>query len=149
MANLPASGYLVADKIVKRDVGAKLPYSIEREFDLATLLAAVIADADVVNLFQLPAEHVIVATALETLTAGTKDATTFTLQLRVGTTALGAALDATAAGKAIGGNATYNMPLVSAAAATVNLVAAVSGGNALVTANPVVRIKLLVCDMGD
>lgn len=149
MATLPASGVLVADKIVNRQVGQKGPFSIEREFDLATLLDAVLANADVVNLFQLPAEHVIIAAAQEVLTVGTKDATTFTLQLRVGTTALSAALNSTALGKAIGGNATYNLPLVSAAAANINLVAVVSGGNAVTTANPKVRIKLLVCDMGD
>lgn len=150
MATLPATGVLAADKINPRAFGSKVPYAIEREFNLATLLAAVIANADVINLFELPAEHVIIASAQEVVTAGTKDATTFTLQLRVGTTALGAALDVTTgAGKAIGGNATYNLPLVSAAAANVNLVAVVSGGNAVSTLNPVVRVKLLVCDMGD
>lgn len=148
MASHPASGVLVADSIGPRSQGCKLPYAIERDFDLADLLSAVLADTDVVNLFQLPANHLIVGAALQTITAGTKDATTFTCQLRVGTTALAAALDATAAGIAIGGNATYNLPLVSAAAANINLLVAVAGGNAVATANPKVRVKLLVCDMG-
>lgn len=148
MATLPATGVLVADAIVPRSQGTKPPFTIERTFNLATLLSAVIANADVVNLFELPANYVVLASALKTSTAGTKDATTFTLQLRYGTTNLSAALDATAAGFAVGGNGTYNHPLsVGTSAVKVNLVAVVSGGNALVTANPTVKVKLVVADM--
>lgn len=150
MATLPsASSALVTDAVKKRAQG-KSVFVVEREFDLRTLLSSVIANADVINLFQIPANHSILASALQIKTPGTKDATTFTLQLRFGTTAIGAALDATTdEGIAVGGSATYGLPItVGTSAVYCNLVAAVSGGNALVTLNPKVRVQLVLCNMG-
>ena len=150
MATFPASGVLVSDSIVPRSQGAFNTYEIKRQFDLTSLLAALIANADVDNLFNLPANFVILAASLSVVTPGTKNATAFTLQLRLGATALTAALDVTAAAgtAAVGGNATYNMPLaVGGAAAAINLLAAVTGGAALATLNPVVQVKLVVSDM--
>lgn len=147
MANLPASGVLVADGIHARSQGVKGVFVVEREFDLSDLLDAVLANADVVNLFTLPENHIVIGAALEIITAGTDDATTFTLQLRNSTTALCAALSAVATGIAIGGDATYAMPLVCTTAAAINLVVVCSGGNAVVTLNPKVRVKLILCQM--
>jgi hypothetical protein len=150
MATLPASGVLVADKIVPRSQGCKAPYVVEREFDLSSLLSAPLANADTVNLFARPANVLMLGASLEVVAAGSKNAsaTAFTCQLRDGTTALGAALDMTTAGGiAIGGNGTYNMPLALTTAANVNLLVAVAGTGGLVTANPTVRVKFILCEM--
>lgn len=150
MATLPSANSALSAEIVKAKAQGKKVFVLEREFDLDALLDAVIANADVINLLELPANHVILAAAQQVKTPGTKDATTFTLQLRFGTTAIGAALDATTdEGIAVGGAATYNLPATVGASATyLNLVAVVSGGNALVTKNPKVRVQLVLCNMG-
>ena len=150
MATLPSAASALSAEAVKRAAKGPAPFVVEREFDLHTLLAAVIANADVVNLLQLPENHMILAASQKVTGAGTKDATTFTLQLRFGTTAIGAALDATTLnGIACGGAATYSIPItVGTSAAYLNLVAVVSGGNAVVTKNPKVRVQVVLVDMG-
>lgn len=114
-------------------------FTIKSDFNLASL-AAVLANGDDASLLTLPAKTVVLAATLEVLTAGTKDATTFTLQLRAGTTAIGPALSAVATGIAV--SSASEGAFVSASDATINVLAAVSGGNALVTANPKVRVTL-------
>lgn len=108
-----------------------------------------IANGDVVASFEIPKNHTVFASAQEVLVPGTKDATTFTLQLRFGSTAIGAALSAVAEGLAIGGATTYALPITVGTSDTyLNLVAVVSGGNAVVTKNPKVRVQVVLCDMG-
>lgn len=136
MATLPTTGSLTTETLVSTFAGKK-PFSIQRKFNLSTLLAAVVANADVVNLLNIPAKTNILSGVVEIVTAGTKDATTFTVKLRLDTTDLSAALDATATG--IAGGTT---PLLAAAAGKINLVVACSGGNAVVTKNPVVMVTL-------
>lgn len=150
MATLPSASSALFSGTAKRKAQGKAPFVVEHEFDLNELLDAVIANADVVNLFQIPANHMVIGSAQQVKTAGTKDATTFTLQLRFGTTAIGAALDATTdEGIAVGGATTYALPItVGTSAVYCNLVAVVSGGNALVTKNPKVRVQLILCNMG-
>lgn len=152
MATLPASGVFDTTTSLTKSVAKQKIYRAEMTYDLRTsgdYLTAVIANADVINLLTIPKNTVILGAALKIVTAGTKDATTFTLQLRHGTTALGAALDATTGnGVAFGGAATYNCPQsVGTSDVTLNLVAAVSGGNAVTTANPVVKITLFLADI--
>lgn len=150
MATLPSSSSALSTVSAKRRAQGKAPFVVEHEFDLNELLDAVIANADVINLFQIPANHMVLGSAQQVKTAGTKDATTFTLQLRFGTTAIGAALDATTdEGIAVGGATTYALPItVGTSAVYCNLVAVVSGGNALATLNPKVRVQLILCNMG-
>ena len=146
MATYPASGVMIPDTIAKVAYGKAGVYEIDRVFD--TKEFPFLDHDDEINLFQLPAGHVIMAAALAIVTPGTCAATVNTVQLRVTTTALSAALDATVAdGVAIGGNATYNLPLVSATAATINLVVVSTTGTTEFTLNPVVRVKLIVADM--
>lgn len=150
MATLPSGSSALSAVVAKARAQGKKVFVLEQEFDLDALLDAVIANADVVNLLQLPANHVVLATAQQVKTPGTKDATTFTLQLCFGSTAIGAALDATTdEGIAIGGATTYALPITVGTSATyLNLVAVVSGGNALVTKNPKIRVQLVLCNMG-
>lgn len=137
MATLPASGTLDSTKNIGG--GVKAVKTIVKTYDLSTLLAAVLANADVVNLFGLNAGDIVIGNAVEVIGAGTKDATTFTVQLRAGTTAIGAALDATALGATPG---TANVALT--AAANINLLVAIAGGNVLATKNPTVKVTLVV-----
>ena len=150
MATLPSTTTdLSSNSAVPTVLGAKRVFTVEQTFDLSTLLSAVIANADVVNLLTLPANTMILAAGLKIVTAGTKDATTFTLQLRHGTTALSVALDATTInGYANGGATTYALPAtVGTSAVHLNLVAVVSGGNAVSTLNPVVKVCVVCVDM--
>ena len=148
MATFPTTGVDSASAFVPRSQGVDNVFVYEETFDLNTLRAAVLANADVCNLIQRPANHGIIMASLKIVTEGTKDATTFTLQLRDGTTALTAALDGTTAnGIAIGGVATYSLPLALTTAANINLVVVCSGGNAVVTKNPKVKVKLVCVDM--
>jgi hypothetical protein len=150
MATLPSTTTALGSEALVKKVQGKAPFVVEQEFDLDALLDAVIANADVINLLQIPANHVILAAALQVKTPGTKDATTFTLQPRFATSAIGAALDATTdEGITVGGATTYALPItVGTSAAYLNLVAVVSGGNAVATKNPKVRVQLVLVDMG-
>lgn len=152
MSTYPSSSTYYEEGSAIPKAACKLPFMIEQEYDLDALVLdgtgakQVLANADVVNLFSLPANHVILSASLECVTVGTVASSTLTLQLREGTTALSAALDMlTASGHAVGGNATYNMPLsIGTSAVAINLLAAVG---ATVTKNPKVKVKLLVVDM--
>lgn len=149
MATLPSATSALTTEVANCAAKGKKVFVVEREFDLNELLDAVIANGDVINLLKIPKNHTIFATALEVLTIGTDDATTFTLQLRFGSTAIGAALSAVAEGLAIGGATTYALPITVGTSDTyLNLVAVVSGGNAVVTKNPKVRVQVVLCDMG-
>lgn len=150
MATVPSTTtYYSEATMAPRSQGKDIPFIYEEEFDLDALYSTVLANADVVNLIALPANYVILASSLKIVTAGTKNATTFTLQLREATTALSAALDATTAnGRATGGNATYNHPLsIGTSAVAIDCVVVCSGGSALVTKNPKIKVKLLLIDM--
>jgi len=120
---------------------------IEKTFDLDTLLSAKIANADIINLFTLPANHVILATRIKIMVANVGAGGTSTLKLRFGTTDIGATADMlTVNTVATGGAATTNLPLnVGTSDVLVNLVAAVGSGTT--TTNPTVLVKMLVCDM--
>jgi len=149
MATLPSATSALTTEVAKAGAKGKKVFVIEREFDLDALLDAVIANGDIINLLKIPANHAILCTSQEVLTPGTDDATTFTLQLRFGTTAIGAALSAVATGIAIGGATTYALPITVGTSDTyLNLVAVVSGGNAVVTKNPKVRVQVVLVDMG-
>lgn len=149
MATYPTTGVESVGAFVPRAQGLDNVFVYEELFDLSDLIPVVIANADIINLISLPANHVILATSLHVDVAGTKDASTFTLQLRHGTTAIGPAVDVTTdEGYGHGGATTYALPASpGASAVTVNLVAVVSGGNAVATLNPKVKVKMLVCDM--
>lgn len=131
MATYPSSG------VLKNNVGKRNPVVLEQDYDLSTLLSAVLATADVVNLFSVPAGTLVVGGSLECLTAGT-GASVLTLQLAVGSTNLSTALDCLAAGAATTAGAT-----TAGAAQTVKLTAAVTG---TVTKNPTVRVKLVIVE---
>ncbi len=149
MATYPSTTSAYDSGSAVAQVSAKKVFVIERTFDLNALLSSAIANADIINFFQLPANTMIMGSAFQVKTPGTKDATTFTLQLRFGTTAIGAALDMTTdEGIAVGGATTYSLPItVGTSAVYCNAVAVVSGGNALSTKNPRVRVQLICCDM--
>lgn len=150
MATYPATGVESANAFVPRSQGVDNVFTYEEEFDLSDLISAAIVNADVVNLIQRPANHMVVGASLKIVTAATMTGTspTFTLQLRDGTTALGAALTAvTENGIAIGGSATYNMPLALTTAANINVVAAIGGTTPVVTLNPKIKVKLVCVDM--
>lgn len=147
MATYPTTGVESVGAFVPMAQGRDNVFVYEETFDLSELIPVVIANADIINLITLPASYAILATSLETVTAGTDDATTFTLQLRYTTTAIGPAVSCVAEGIGLGGATTYSLPAVPGAAVAINLVAVVSGGNAVALTNPVVKVKMLVCDM--
>jgi len=126
---------------------ANQPFMIEKTFDLDTLLSAKIANADIINLFTLPANHVILATRIKIMVANVGAGGTSTLKLRFGTTDVSATADMlTINTVATGGSATTALPLnVGTSDVLVNLVAAVGSGTT--TTNPTVLVKMLVCDM--
>lgn len=120
---------------------------IKRTFNLDTLITGKLANADIVNLFSIPAGTVILATRIKIDVANTGAGGTSTLKLRIGTTDIGATADMLTAGTvATGGGATVSLPLsVGTAAVLVNLVAAVGSGTT--TVNPTVTVSLLISDM--
>jgi len=136
-----------AATIVPRSQGANIPYSIEREFDLDTLVATKLANADIVNLFTLPANTVILATLIKTTTITVGGTGTCTAKLRFTTTDIGAATDILTTATGTGGSATTALPLnVGTSAVLCNLVFAIGGGTT--TTNPTIKVRMLVCDMG-
>lgn len=149
MATYPSSSSAYDAGSAVPQVSAKKVFVIDRTFDLNSLLSTAIANADIVNFFQLPANTMIMGTAFQTKTPGTKDASTFTLQLRFGTTAIGGAVDVTTdEAISVGGATTYALPItVGTSAVYCNAVAVVSGGNAVSTKNPQVRVQLICCNM--
>lgn len=132
---------------VARSQGNAVPFKIEREFDLDTLITGKLANADIVNLFTLPANHVILATWIKVTRVAVGCTATSTVKLRFTTTDIGATADIlTVNTVAVGGNATVSLPLnVGTSDVLVNLVAAIGGGTT--TANPKVKVGMLVCDM--
>jgi len=132
---------------VAKSQGAAIPFVIEREYDLDTLITGKLANADIVNLFTLPANHVVLATWIKITEIAVGCSSTCTLKLRFGTTDIGATADIlTDNTVATGGSATVALPLNNGTSATlVNLVAAIGGGTT--TTNPTVQVRLLVCNM--
>lgn len=119
---------------------------IKQSFNLDTLMAAKVANADIVNLFTLPANTVILATLIKTTTIAVGCSSTCTAKLRFTTTDVGATADILTKATAIGGNATVALPLnVGTADVLVNLVFAIGGG--VTTTNPTISVQMLVCDM--
>jgi len=121
---------------------------IKQSFNLDTLLAAAskVANADIVNLFTLPANTVILATLIKTTTIAVGCSSTCTAKLRFTTTDIGATCDILTKATAVGGNATVALPLnVGTSDVLVNLVFAIGGGTT--TTNPTISVQMLVCDM--
>lgn len=131
----------------KRAYGVAEPFVIEETFDLDTLISAKVANADIVNLFTLPANHVILATRIKTTVISVGGTSTCTAKLRIGTTDIGAATDILTTAAGTGGSATVALPLnVGTSDVLVNLVIALGGGTT--TKNPTIKVTMLVCDMG-
>ena len=147
MAAYPSASTAVSTEAVVARSQANQPFMIEKTFDLDTLLSAKIANADIINLFTLPANHVILATRIKITVANVGAGGTSTLKLRFGTTDVSATADMlTVNTVATGGSATTALPLnVGTSDVLVNLVAAVGSGTT--TTNPTVLVKMLVCDM--
>jgi hypothetical protein len=125
---------------------AGTPFLIERTYALDTLITGKLANADIVNLFTLAANHVILATYIKTTVIAVGCSSTCTLKLRFGTTDIGAATDILTLATGTGGAATVALPLTNGTSATaINLVAAIGGGTT--TTNPTVKVSLLVCKM--
>lgn len=126
---------------------ARGPYFIERDYDLDTLISGKLANSDIVNLFTLPANTVILATRIKITEVNVGAGGTSTLKLRFGTTDISATADMlTDNTVATGGSATTALPLnVGTSDVKVNLVAAVGSGTT--TTNPTVQVRMLVCDM--
>lgn len=127
---------LASQDALVRTFCSATPFVVQETFNL-TGLDDVLVDADVVNLFTLPANTLVTDAILEVTGAGTSATTgTQTVKLRVGTTDITAALN----GKATGlthSTAKYT----GAAEATVNVIAAVATD--VVTKNPTIRVTLI------
>jgi hypothetical protein len=149
MASYPSTTTVVDSDIsaVAKSQGAAIPFVIEREYDLDTLISGKLANADVVNLFSLAAGHVILATRIKITEVAVGCSSTCTLKLRFGTTDIGATADIlTDNTVATGGAATVALPLTNGITDTlVNLVAAIGGGTT--TVNPTVQVRMLVCSL--
>lgn len=147
MAAYPSTTTAISTRGIVAKSQAAQPFTIEEEFDLDTLISGKIANADIINLFTLPANHTILATWIKITRANVGAGGTSTLKLRIGTTDIGATADMlTVNTVATGGSATVALPLNNGTSATlVNLVAAVGSGTT--TANPKVKVSMLVCKM--
>ena len=147
MAAYPSTTTTLSEQTAKPVAyGAPTVYTIEKTFDLDALMDDKVANADIVNLFTLPANTVILATRLETVVASVGGTGTCTAKLRFGTTDIGAATNILAAAVGVGGNATVNLPLaVGTSDVLVNAVIALGGGTT--TTNPTIKATLLVCQM--
>lgn len=133
--------------VVAKSQGVAVPFVIERTFDLDALLATKVANADIVNLFSLPANHTILATLIKTDVVAVGCSSTCTAKLRIGTTDIGAATSILSTATGTGGGATVSLPLNNGTSATlVNLVFAIGAGTT--TTNPTITVRMLVCDMG-
>jgi len=122
------------------------PYLIRQTFNLDTLMSAKVANADIVNLFTLPANTVILATSIKTSVIAVGCSSTCTAKLRFTTTDIGATADILTKATGVGGNATVALPLnVGTSDVLVNLVFAIGGGTT--TTNPTIAVDMLVCDM--
>lgn len=136
---------LATESIVARSQEAQ-PFKIVKTFDLDTLLSAKLANADIVNLFTLPANTVILATRIKTTVITVGGTGTCTAKLRIGTTDIGAATNILTTATGTGGGATVSLPLNNGTADTlVNLVIALGGGTT--TVNPTIEVHMLVCNM--
>ena len=119
---------------------------IEKTFDLDTLLSAKLANADIVNLFTLPAGFCVLATRLATTVASVGGTSTCTLTLRFGTTNIGAATNILAEAVGTGGNATVSLPLtVGTSDVLCNVVCALGGGTT--TLNPTIHVTVVGLQM--
>lgn len=147
MAAYPSTTTAISSRGIVAKSQAPQPFMIEEEFDLDTLISGKIANADIVNLFTLPANHTILATWIKITRANVGAGGTSTLKLRIGTTDIGATADMlTVNTVATGGGATVSLPLNNGTSDTlVNLVAAVGSGTT--TANPKVKVAMLVAKM--
>lgn len=115
---------------------------IEETFDLDTLVTSKIANADIVNLFTLPANFTVLATYLKTTVITVGGTGTCTLKLRFGTTDIGAATDILTLATGTGGSATVALPLnVGTSAVLCNVVAAIGGGTT--TTNPTIKVTVV------
>lgn len=137
MPTYPTTGTLDAGAIAKPFL-SKVPFVIEKIFDLDALLSGKLAAADVANLFSLPAKTMVISAVLECKVAQA-GGTGLTLKLRAGTTDLTAA-QAQDSATVNASTATY----VGAAAANINLLAALTSGT--VTKNPTVKVTLVCYD---
>jgi hypothetical protein len=145
MADLPSATSAADEKtLAKKQVGAsRAPYCIEREFDLDDLLAAKIANGDVVNLLNIPANHMIIAATIESTVVQVGGTGTCTLQLKVvGTTLTPAANISALEHKS---STTIAPVTVGTSAGYIEAVAAIGGGT--VTTNPTIKIRILGIDM--
>jgi hypothetical protein len=123
-----------------------MPYVIRKTFTLDTLITGKVANSDIVNLFTLPANTVVLATLIKTTVIAVGCSSTCTAKLRFGTTDIGAATDILTKAIGTGGSATVALPLTNGTADNiVNLVFAIGGGTT--TINPTIAIQMLVCDM--
>lgn len=147
MAAYPSTTTTLCEQTAKPVAyGTPTVYTVEKTFELDTLLNDKVANADIINLFKLPANTVILATRLETVKASVGGTGTCTAKLRFGTTDIGAATNILAAAVGAGGNATVNLPLaVGTSDVLVNVVIALAGGTT--TINPTIKATLLVCQM--
>lgn len=147
MSAYPSTTTAISSRAIVAKSQAPQPFMIEEEFDLDTLITGKIANADIVNLFTLPANTTILATWIKITRANVGAGGTSTLKLRIGTTDIGATADMlTVNTVATGGAATVNLPLNNGTSDTlVNLVAAVGSGTT--TANPKVKVSMLCAKM--
>lgn len=147
MSAYPSTTTAIRSTAVVARSQANQPFMIEDEYDLDTLIIGKLANADIANLFTLPANHVILATWIKVTTIAVGCTGTCTVKLRIGTTDIGATADIlTLNTVATGGGATVSLPLNNGTSDTlVNLVAAIGGGTT--TTNPKVKVRMLVCDM--
>lgn len=143
----PTSTTVLDSLTAAAPASGKKPYVIEKTFDLNTLLSAKLLTTDLVNLFTLPANTVIMTAALKVIAACVGAGGTSTLTLRHGTTNVTAAADMLTAGTvAFGGATTTALPAnVGAAAVLVNVVCAVGSGT--ITTNPTIRVTLVCLDI--
>lgn len=133
--------------IVARSQGNKEVFKISKTFDLNALFPDdMAANADIFNLFTLPANHVVLATKIKTTVIAVGCSGTCTAKLRFGTTDISGTADILTTATATGGSATTALPLNNGTSATlVNLVMAIGGGTT--TTNPTIKVDMIVCDM--
>ncbi len=149
----PIAGGVVDSLVAAAPASGKKVYVIEKTFNLDTIKDTLgvalgkILTTDIVNLFNIPANTMILSAGIKVTTVAVGCSSTCTAKLRFGTTDITATADIlTANTVAIGGATTTALPIsVGASAVSCNLVFAIGGGT--VTTNPTVRATLVCVDM--
>jgi len=148
----PTSTTVYDSLVAAKPASGKALFVIEKTFDLDAIMVAngagtgKILTTDIVNLFTLPANLMILSAGIKSTVVQVGGTGTCTLKLRYGTTDLTAACDISAAAVAIGGATTTALPASTGAAAVLcNVVAVITGGT--VTKNPTIRVTLVCVDM--